>query len=1568
MESSHKPPQEGQRLFLTATAGLPDIGLLEITNEKSRAKTNESKSSRPPDPRKNQSQAKLSGVVVVVVVVIAVVVLVGVAVVVQTQGRMVQCETITDLLEWYEEETVQRIMGMDSRAGVKGQGDTWGQVRTNPIIPIKRGGMENLKETHRLVYPRLRMNPHEITAGKKALQKERKREEKTPAVGASAASVGHEQKDQVKDDRSGVEPDKLTISQEEVDSLLEGKELKRMGIFKLQKRKPKYPKAKYFCRLCNYHMDTLEDCEDHASQTRHKRLMKNKSVADNFKTVPKLSACHAEALTATIEDIVEKVGLTDKMMAERREVASRINVVIRNSMPDCLVQLYGSSVSGFGFKTSGVNLNLTTSGKRSPAEMLVTVLNVLSEEKEFCKDVGSKFEDKYPVVFFTDSKSNLYCELGTGSEQAVATSHLLQEYSKIDERVSKLAIAFRHWAHTLEIDRPQDGSLPPYIYSLMVIYFLQRRRPIVVPVIQEDEKLPPIRNEESLGELWIAIFHCYLVERNLEEEVICIRKRKAPTRKDLNINNRRIVVEDPCAPEKKAVTKYLSAAEVMSYIMDCFHIALEYFSACDQNEDNKSSTQKETEGAAASSRSRGNESLNQDSSRLSISLEEDSLLANYSPEETDGETLSWNLYQMEMNETIEEESLDHLRGTSLVVEGESNNEAGSLLIDFNFSFDSENLSRGQKVPKICSNCQQEGHVSKDCDDDKLPDLVPLPKMEKWYLNAIHHLCNVVCDQFSSKRWEIEERNRIIVELEKYIQYHSSSSIKLDLFGSSVNGFGFQNSDLDICMTFKDNATGEGINVPEVIQTLAQILRKHHSLFSVIPITTAKVPIVKFVHRPTQLEGDISLYNTLAQHNTQLLRTYSEIDKRVCRLGHMVKAFAKECGIADASRGSLSSYAYILMTLYFLQQTSPPVIPVLQELYEGDQKPERIVEGRNTWFFSDIRRLKNVWKGYGMNKLSEEELWLSFLRFYTEQFDWGKYVVCTRHRKPLTRFEKMWMGNSRRFAIEDPFDLDHNLGGALSRKMANYIMLIFRKGRERFGTPQNTPKQISHLYRFFLDYQYLTDGQQPPNDRGCRICGKIGHYVKDCPIKLRGKDRKQQAKASTPQKIPKENTAETPKPLDSKSTTSKKEPAREKMQTEKPTTEQRKPEKPTKEKATTDKPTTQKPSKERPVEVAMEIDESVVKPERKIDHQQKKEVNNGPNAATQNPSKSEKVASESTINNRRKCPEENLRPSGMNTGERSIITTSQTPHLVRAAEPLPIPTRQNIPQQMLAQTPPLQVPTLPRPVGSAGVQMSQSTAPLLTSPVQVMVPPASQAMIPPSQVFNPPRQFPTPPRQVGNSSLQDMISTGQAMASPVKATTPPMQVRSPPRQVGTPTRQMGNPPLQAGTPTRQMGTPPLQAGTPPRPPMTPPSPALLANQSGIYGSPGNYSSSPQHPMHPLPYGMGSPPGLTLSPGHVPQPLMSLPFQYPGNALFPSHPGVNPVRQPVPLVMMPNPMYQGAVPTVPQTTPNDMKSNPFPFAQASAELQQMLGMTPPGQNSHPQALKEWYLNDPNRGGSA
>ena len=76
---------------------------------------------------------------------------------------------------------------------------------------------------------------------------------------------------------------------------------------------------------------------------------------------------------------------------------------------------------------------------------------------------------------------------------------------------------------------------------------------------------------------------------------------------------------------------------------------------------------------------------------------------------------------------------------------------------------------------------------------------------------------------------------------------------------------------------------------------------------------------------------ISLYNELAIVNTRLLRAYSDLDERVPKLGIALKELAKVCDIGDASKGSLSSYSYIVMLIYFLQRISSPVLPFLQEV-------------------------------------------------------------------------------------------------------------------------------------------------------------------------------------------------------------------------------------------------------------------------------------------------------------------------------------------------------------------------------------------------------------------------------------------------------------------------------------------------------------------------------------------------------------------------------------------------------------------------------------------------------------
>ena len=62
-----------------------------------------------------------------------------------------------------------------------------------------------------------------------------------------------------------------------------------------------------------------------------------------------------------------------------------------------------------------------------------------------------------------------------------------------------------------------------------------------------------------------------------------------------------------------------------------------------------------------------------------------------------------------------------------------------------------------------------------------------------------------------------------------------------------------------------------------------------------------------------------------------------------------------------------------------------------------------------------------------NKLCKKKIHGRFFVGFNDK----NLVVCVRQLKPLTKFEKMW--NSPCIAIEDPFDLDHNLGAGLSRK-------------------------------------------------------------------------------------------------------------------------------------------------------------------------------------------------------------------------------------------------------------------------------------------------------------------------------------------------------------------------------------------------------------------------------------------------------------------------------------------------------------------------------------------------------
>lgn len=85
-----------------------------------------------------------------------------------------------------------------------------------------------------------------------------------------------------------------------------------------------------------------------------------------------------------------------------------------------------------------------------------------------------------------------------------------------------------------------------------------------------------------------------------------------------------------------------------------------------------------------------------------------------------------------------------------------------------------------------------------------------------------------------------------------------------------------------------------------------------------PITNARVPIVKFVDPATRTNCDVNTNHVLGIHNSELIRCYTMIDDRVRPFLYCLKTLVKKHGINDSSQSWLSSYAYVMMAIGFLQ--------------------------------------------------------------------------------------------------------------------------------------------------------------------------------------------------------------------------------------------------------------------------------------------------------------------------------------------------------------------------------------------------------------------------------------------------------------------------------------------------------------------------------------------------------------------------------------------------------------------------------------------------------------------------
>jgi non-canonical poly(A) RNA polymerase PAPD5/7 len=154
-------------------------------------------------------------------------------------------------------------------------------------------------------------------------------------------------------------------------------------------------------------------------------------------------------------------------------------------------------------------------------------------------------------------------------------------------------------------------------------------------------------------------------------------------------------------------------------------------------------------------------------------------------------------------------------------------------------------------------------------------------------------------------------------------------VQLDVFGSMSTEFYVPSSDIDLVLTFDEEAV-ESANVAQPnLRRLAK-----HLLAAKIPdpkslqvISRARVPIIKYIDAATGYPVDIALNATSGTESAQLIKEQSASFPALRPLTLLLKQFLDMRGLNEVYTGGLGSYAVTCLVLSFLQ-----IHPLLQANY------------------------------------------------------------------------------------------------------------------------------------------------------------------------------------------------------------------------------------------------------------------------------------------------------------------------------------------------------------------------------------------------------------------------------------------------------------------------------------------------------------------------------------------------------------------------------------------------------------------------------------------------------------
>ena len=286
--------------------------------------------------------------------------------------------------------------------------------------------------------------------------------------------------------------------------------------------------------------------------------------------------------------------------------------------------------------------------------------------------------------------------------------------------------------------------------------------------------------------------------------------------------------------------------------------------------------------------------------------------------------------------------------------------------------------------------------------------------------------------------EIRQRHEVAHLIETSLKEYFPECVS-HLFGSSVNGVGFKESDVDIYIDLQKEPSLLKKSDSEIGEKIVSILKKIPEITNVEGILGARIPIVRFVHVESNLKCDLSFHNMMSVMNSKFLKMCQQADPRINTLMIVIKFWAEFQKLSGSSSGrdrykKMSNYALCILVIFFLQNEK--ILPSVQELYYNTVSEDScIINGFECGFPRDLSLWKIPLDSFP-NEKSVSELLHSFFEFYAN-FDYEGCIISPYEGVAMVKEpeggikipikdgkDRTILKDSRgTMVVQDPFELD-----------------------------------------------------------------------------------------------------------------------------------------------------------------------------------------------------------------------------------------------------------------------------------------------------------------------------------------------------------------------------------------------------------------------------------------------------------------------------------------------------------------------------------------------------------------